>query len=490
MKELIPYLVIIPLFAGLLIPVLARLERRLSGLIGNLGILAALVISGLLFGESGEYLVGGWSAPIGIVLRVDMLSVLLLWLIGVVGICSGIYSVKYMERYTGSGSYWGLFLLMIAGMNGVVVSGDLFNLYIFLEIASIASYALVGFKGEAEELEASFKYAVLSSVGSLFFLLGIGVLYLAYGTVNMGQLAGRLSEEAGAVNLKHFGVVLLISGVSLKSALVPFHSWLADAHPSAPAPVSAMLSGVLIKAIGIYVLVRVVFNIYGFNRSLSYLLLALGALSMVGGVLLAIGQWDYKRLLAYHSISQIGYVIIGIGLGTPLGIMGGIYHLINHGIFKGLLFLSAGAVEYSAGTRDLREMGGLSQRLPVTSGASLIGSLSISGIPPFNGFFSKLIIIFACIEARYYGVAIAAVIVSILTLASFMKVLRYGFYGRLNERFEGLREAPFSMRVAMLVLIILCLGMSVLILPLLREMVLVEAEKVLSQGIGLLAMGL
>jgi len=174
----------------------------------------------------------------------------------------------------------------------------------------------------------------------------------------------------------------------------------------------------------------------------------LGALSMIVGVFLAVGQWDFKRLLAYHSISQIGYVILGIGLATPLGIFGGLFHLFNHSVFKSLLFLNSGAVDYSTGTRDLREMGGLRERMPVTAATNLVASVSIAGVPPFNGFFSKLIIILACIQAGHIGYAFWAVFASILTLASFMKITKYAFAGTLKEKWNTIKEVPIFMRIS------------------------------------------
>ncbi len=173
---------------------------------------------------------------------------------------------------------------------------------------------------------------------------------------------------------------------------------------------------------------------------------------MLVGVFLAIAQWDFKRLLAYHSISQIGYVILGIGLGTPMGIFGGLFHLFNHSVFKSLLFLNSGAVEYSLGTRDLGQMGGLREKMPITANTSLIASVSISGIPPFNGFWSKLVIILACIQAQHFGYAFLAVVASILTLASFMKVQKYAFWGKLNEKNRRIKEVPLAMRLSMIIL--------------------------------------
>ena len=204
---------------------------------------------------------------------------------------------------------------------------------------------------------------------------------------------------------------------------------------------------------------------------------------MVVGVVLALYQWDYKRLLAYHSISQIGYIILGIGLGTPLGILGGLFHLLNHSVFKSLLFLTSGAVEYATGTRDLRKMGGLKEKMPVTAYSSFIASMSIAGIPPFNGFWSKLIIIIACIASGRFWLGLIAVIVSLLTLASFMKVQKYAFFGELRPEHSEVKEVPVSMQIAMVVLSILCICMGLLLLPQARAVFLDPAVEVLMNGL-------
>ena len=225
---------------------------------------------------------------------------------------------------------------------------------------------------------------------------------------------------------------------------------------------------------------------------MSVLITTLGTLSMVIGVFLAIGQWDIKRLLAYHSISQMGYVVMSVGIGmilvsrgvrnevAALAITGGIFHLINHAAFKGLLFLNAGAIEYSTGTRDLREMGGLAKAMPATSATSFVASLSISGIPPFNGFFSKLIIIIAAVMARFYLLAALAVIVSIITLASFMKFQRYAFYNEdPDKKKNSIKEVPFPMLFSMIILSIVCLLLSILVFPGIRELILTPAIDIL-----------
>jgi multicomponent Na+:H+ antiporter subunit D len=276
--------------------------------------------------------------------------------------------------------------------------------------------------------------------------------------------------------------LLLIVGFGVKSALVPFHSWLPDAHPSAPAPISSMLSGVLIKTLGVYAMLRILFNIFGVEQKILSILLILGLLSMFVGVILALYQWDYKRLLAYHSISQVGYIILGIGLATPLGILGGLFHLMNHSVFKSLLFLTSGATEYTLGTRDLRRMGELNKKMPFTTFSALIGSMSISGVPPFNGFWSKLIIIVACIQAKQYFAGFIATIVSFLTLSSFTKVLKYGFYGKSEVNYENIKEVPGAMIVPMIILSLCCIFMGLLLLPHIKQYFLDNVVNVLQQG--------
>jgi multicomponent Na+:H+ antiporter subunit D len=189
---------------------------------------------------------------------------------------------------------------------------------------------------------------------------------------------------------------------------------------------------------------------------------------MLIGVVLALSQWDFKRLLAYHSISQIGYVVLGIGLGTPLGILGGLFHLFNHSVFKSLLFLNSGAVVYSIGTRNLQEMGGLREKMAVTANTDLIASMSIAGIPPFNGFFSKLLIILACVQSQRFGYAFCAILASILTLASFMKVQKYAFFGKLNKKLQNITEVPLTMQLPMIILSLICIGGGILLIPLFR----------------------
>jgi len=506
MDWFVPLFVIVPLGGAFLIAIIGSFARPFGRFFTSL-VLASLIGLTLyvIFSVTIPivYMVGGHGpiekVPIGITMILDGLSVYLLLIINLIGFFSAFYSISYMKKFTSENYYYTLFCLMVAGMNGVVLSGDVFNLYVFLEMAAISSYALVAFGIEKEELEASFKYQVLGGASSLFILLGIAFLYWNTSTLNIADISRVIGTTANSATansefVKFVGVILL-AGFGLKAAMIPFHAWLPDAHSSAPSPISSMLSGVLIKAIGVYVIFRLFFNMFTISYDTALVITTIGTLSMVIGVLLAIGQWDIKRLLAYHSISQMGYVVIGVGIGmlviahngprsvAALSIAGGLYHLFNHAVFKGLLFLNAGAVEYETGIRDMKKLGGLSSLMPVTTSTSLGASMSISGIPPFNGFFSKLIIIIAAIQAGYYVLSILAVFVSIITLASFLKVQRFTFFNKPNEKWNrgdfNVREVPFAMCFSMVFLAVLCLGLSLFIVPAVRDIFITPAVNVL-----------
>jgi multicomponent Na+:H+ antiporter subunit D len=490
MDKLIPLYIILPLGAAFLIPIIGRVIKGFQKTVTSLvflfllGMSIKFIIGGV--NEPIPYRIGGWEPvngiPIAIYLVLDGLSVFILCIINLLAFLSGFYAISYIKKYTAENNFYALFSLMVAGMNGVVLTGDLFNLFVFLEIAVIASYALVAFGIEKEELEASFKYQVLGGLASLLILFGIGLLYWNTKTLNIADISVIIKTSAYNKFLI-FSQLVLIAGFGLKAAIIPFHAWLPDAHSSAPSPISSMLSGVLIKAIGIYAIIRLFFNMFAISHEIALTITTLGILSMVIGSLLAIGQWDIKRMLAYSSISQIGYIIMGVGIGlmiltsggnktiAALSIFGGLFHLVNHAVFKGLLFLSAGAVEYRTGIRDLNKLGGLAGKMPVTSSSSLIASLSISGMPPFNGFFSKLVIIIAAIQAHYYWLAAIAIIISIITLAYFLKLQKNTFYGKASEKINNIKEVPFTMCFSMIVLAVLCIALSLLIIPGIREVI-------------------
>ena len=481
---MLPFFVVIPLACAFLISLLGKRIKNLSDILANLGTLALLILSLYSIGLVNNhkilvYKVGGWIPPIGISMVLDGLSSFMLVIVGVVSFLVTVYSINYMERFTDKWKFYTLFMLMLAGMNGVIVSGDLFNLFVFLEIASIASYALVAFGTEAEELEASFKYAIMGSVASSFILLGIAFLYSYTSTLNMADISLVLSIKEPGLMVSFIAVLFLV-GFGLKAALVPFHAWLPDAHPSAPAPISAMLSGVFIKTLGVYALCRVFFNILGVSDKILYILVILGVISMILGAFLAIAQSDIKRMFAYSSISQIGFIIFALGIGSPLALLGGLFHLFNHAIFKSLLFLNSGAVEYSTGVRDLKRLGGLNSRLPITGFTGLLGAMSISGIPPLGGFWSKLIIIIAAVQAGYFMFASIAILISIVTLAYYLKFLGFTFFGKLDDAWLKIKEVPWAMRFSMIILAIICVITGLLLIPILRPFLQSAVEVLLS----------
>ena len=490
----LPLFIAVPLIIAFVLPMFGRKGKAAATVLANLVTISLLVFAVASIGKTEVYEIGKWSIPLGINLVLDGLSSLLLLAINVVAAAAMLFSARYMEQYTAKTKYLSLFLLMVAGMNGVVLSGDIFNLFVFLEIASLASYALVGFGCDHEELEASFKYMVLGSIASVFILFGIALIYGNTGTLNLAFISKAIKDSGLNAGLT-FALAMFMAGFGLKAALVPFHAWLPDAHPSAPAPISAMLSGVLIKALGVYSLARIIFNVFGVSVPVGWILITLGVLSMVVGVFLAVGQWDFKRLLAYHSISQMGYVILGLGIGAlilanngkvewaAMAILGGMFHLVNHSVFKSLLFLTSGSVEMSTGTRQLKELGGLAEKLPFTRATCTVASASIAGIPPFNGFWSKMILVIASVQAGFIGLAAVTVVVSLVTLISFLKIQRYVFLGELPENLRQTKENKGFMLVAMVFLACLCLLMGLLVLvPGLKESILEPAVKVLTDG--------
>jgi len=453
----------LPLVVAGILPLVGKISRKVLPDVFANGVLLFLLVNAAVAGR--KLIAGGpivqqliWMGePVNIKVALDGFSLFMLFAVSLVGLCASLFSIDYMKHYGAKANYYALFLIMIAGMNGLVLVTDLFDIYLFLEVAAIASYALVAYGLEHDELEASFKYLMLSVIASSFVLVGIAVLFGMTGSLSFEGVARGLQAVDGKA-VVGLCSALFIMGFGLKAALVPFHAWLPDAHPSAPAPISAMLSGLLIKVSGIYALTRIFFHVFGLTPALSGVLMWLAAVSIVAAAFLALGQNDMKRMLAYSSISQVGYIVLGIGLGTPLGIAGGLFHLFGHAAAKGLLFLNSGSVQLATGTRKLDEMGGLAKRMPWTAATNLVGSLSIAGVPPFVGFWSKLIIIMALVQAKQWTLAAIAVLASVLTLWYYLLIQRKAFFGKLNEKWDAVKEAPFWMTVSTVILALVCVA--------------------------------
>ena len=404
---------------------------------------------------------GGYA--IGIAMEVDQVSLFFGLLIATAVFVACVYSLQYMDHDDNIPEYYTLFLMLAGGVMGLVLSGDLFNMFIMVEILTFAAVALTAFRNKAfGALEAAFKYLVVGCMGSTAILAGVIMLYAQYHTLNLAQLGSMVPGTMNNATIIAFA--LLYIGFSTKAFIVPFHPLAADAHGAAPASISVLISGVLTKS-GIYGIIRLTYFLFQTMNlgTMQFMLVFVGSVSMFVCVTMALAQHDFKRLLAYHSISQIGYVLAAVGLSTALGFSAGLYHAMNHTLFKGLLFLAAGAVLHETGTTDLGKLGGLSKKMPHTTVLFLIGAFSISGLPPFNGFASKWMVYQAtyqkAVESGNIGfllVTIVALITSVLTLASFVKVSQSVFFGQLPAEYENVKEVPFGMRLAMGILAALC----------------------------------
>lgn len=366
----------------------------------------------------------------------------------------GLFVVCYSQSYNPEANfvYDALLFFFTGSMLGVVLSSSLISFYIFWEFMTFSSFFLILYGNTEEAQKASIKYLIMTGTGSIFLLFGI-----------LGIMGGFFPHH---LFLKHLFFFSILVGTGVKAGLFPLHSWLPDAHPAAPTPISALLSGIMIK-VGIYAIIRFYFTIFqpGWSIGWESVMMIIGVLTLLGGVFFALIQHDIKRLLAFHSISQIGYIFLGIACGTSLGLLGALYHVMNHAIFKGLLFLGAGVIIKRVGSRNLEDYGGLGKKLPFTFLVFIIASLSISGIPPFNGFVSKWLIYQALLSkgsVLSIFVCIMAILGSGLTLASFVKVLNDTFMGvREKEIPEKKKEISLFMSIPMGLMAVGCFVLGV-----------------------------
>jgi len=469
-----PICAIMAYFLGAFLIVIFGRNRALRNVFGFLAtatplcLLAALVKPIMLGSDVIAYWMGNrvpaGGYAIGIALEVDALGLFFGLLIATAVFVAMLYSFSYMSHDDNEPQYYTLFLMLCGGVMGFVLSGDLFNMFIMIEILTFAAVALTAFRNTANgALEAAFKYLVVGCIGSSCILAGTIMLYAQAHTLNFAQLAAFLPGHLNRATI--IAYAMLFIGFCTKAFIVPFHPLAADAHGAAPAPVSVLISGVLTKS-GLYGIIRLTYILFRVMNlgTVQFWLVFLGSVSMFVCVTMALAQHDFKRLLAFHSISQIGYVLTAAGLATALGVSSGLYHAMNHTLFKGLLFLCAGAVLHETGTTDLGKLGGLSKKMPHTTILFLVGAFSISGVPPFNGFASKWLIYQAtyqkAVESGNIGFlmcTIVALVTSTLTLASFVKVTQSVFFGQLPKEYENVGEVSVGMRLAMAILALLCI---------------------------------
>lgn len=493
-EAILPYLIIIPLFGAFSMPIVSLAGKKAREAWAVLISALTLVVASAVFYHVWDtkeiivYTLGaktpfgqGVDFPIRIVWEVDLLGAIMALTVAFVSLMAILYSIGYMKHDTGLDKYYTLILVLELGMLGIAITGDLFNFYVFLEIMSIASYALVAFRNDTwEGIEAGIKYMFVGSIASSFVLLGIALLYGQYGTLTMGYIALKILENP-TVTAK-VALALFIAGLLFKSGASPVHMWLADAHPAAPSSISAMLSGLVIKVGGIYALARILFSIYTpmghvvvlksylqpyINMTaVGWLIIIFACLTLIIGNAMAVIQTDMKRLLAYSSVGQIGYILLGLGIGLAaygthageVALAGAIYHTVNHALMKALLFLVAGAVIHEVGTRNLNELSGLAKTMPKTTFAFLIGAAAIVGLPPLNGFASKWLIYES--SAIYNPVLGAiAIIGTAFCTAAYVRVL-YTFFGRPSERVANAKDPETSMMLPMILLVLAIIVMG------------------------------
>lgn len=379
-------------------------------------------------------------ALLGTTFPVDALGRVVLLAIALVGLCAVLVARYAREDRQNAFRFGNLLLLAVAGMNGIVLARDLFVLYVFLEITAVASLVLIVLERGRAAFEGAFKYMILSAVATAMLLAAVALLLIVSGGTSFEVVARGLHAAEGS-RLALVAVALFLCGLAIKAGVVPFHGWLPDAYTSAPPAVSVLLAGIVTKTTGVYTLVRLVDAVIGWAPAVRQALLALGMLSIVVGALGALAQRDLKRMLSYSSVSQVGYVVLGLGAGPGLGVAAAAFHLFNHAVFKTLLFVNAAAVEREARTRDMEALGGLSSRMPVTGATSVVAMLSTAGLPPFAGFWSKLLVVVAVWRAGHPLVAAAAVLLSVLTLAYLLAMQRRVFFGEPAPALAGVREA-------------------------------------------------
>jgi multicomponent Na+:H+ antiporter subunit D len=407
-----------------------------------------------------SYELGGWEAPWGIEYRIDLLNAPLLVLV------SGISAIVLLaartsilneipeDRHT---LFFVAWLLCMAGLMGILATGDAFNVFVFLEISSLSTYTLIALGKDRRSLWASYQYLIAGTIGATFILIGIGLMYMMTGTLNMADLAQRLPEVSDTRTV-YTAFAFFMVGVCLKLALFPLHLWLPNAYAYAPSVVTAFLAATATK-VAVYVMLRFMFDVFGFEFAVGHLplqtiLLVLGLTGVFVASIVAITQENLKRMLAYSSVAQIGYIILGFSFASQTGITATLLHMLNHGLMKGALFLSMAAVVYRMGVASLSQMHGLASRMPLTMAAFLIGGLSLIGVPLTVGFVSKWYLVAAALENGWWPVAALILLGSILSVIYIWRVVEVVYFKPVSAATPDVKEAPAAILIPMWILVI------------------------------------
>ena len=420
--------------------------------------IAILLLQQVLAGGIVRYQLGGWEPPWGIEYRIDILGGFVLLI--VTGIAALVMSFARLSIESEIPKrrvalFYSAFLLCFTGLVGMTVTGDAFNVFVFLEISSLSSYALISMGRDRRALSAAFQYLIMGSIGATFILIGIGFLYMMTGTLNMDDLA-RILPEVSDTRTIRVGFAFLTVGFGLKLALFPLHLWLPNAYAYAPSAVSAFLAATATK-VAIYCLLRFLLGIFGVGFALgampfNLILIALGLAAILSASLVAVFQKNVKRMLAYSSVAQVGYIALGIGLASQTGLSAAIMHMFNHAMMKGALFMALGAVVYRTGSVRIRSFQGLGKQMPLTMSALTIAGLSLIGIPGTAGFISKWYLVTGTLEAGMWPLAVLILVGSFLALIYIGRIFEAAYFGKPEEGVV-VREAPISMLIPIWILV-------------------------------------
>ena len=420
---------------------------------------AVLLLDRVMEQGTLSYAIGGWAAPWGIEYRVDATSAFVLLIIAIIGSVvlpfahtSVAHEIPRDRIYL----FYTCYLLCLTGLLGITITGDAFNLFVFLEISSLSSYVLISLGRDRRALTAAFQYLIMGTIGATFILIGVGLLYMTTGTLNMADLAQRLPAVfASRTVIAAFAFITV--GASLKLALFPLHLWLPNAYTFAPSVVSAFLAATATK-VGVYVLFRFFFTVFGVEFSFGVMragemLLVLALVATLVASTVAVFQEDIKRMLAYSSVAQIGYMILGASLATVSGVTAGVIHLFNHALIKGGLFLALGCIFLRIGSVHIRDMEGIAKTMPLTMAAFVVGGLSLIGVPLTAGFISKWYLVQAILEQGQWIVAVLILVSSLIAVAYVWRVIEAAYFRSPSPRAREATEAPAVMLVSTWILI-------------------------------------
>ena len=457
MNELL-YPMIIPAVAGIIPLFIPRKGKIVAGIVSLAAASYVLLRAIALFGAGDiTYAVPlfklGGTLPFDFALRLYSFSAFVLLFMAIFAVLSILYSLGYLWGKDKSSAYYSFVLWSLGAAAGVVLADNLLILLMFWELLTVFLFFLTNMGGKGHEKSAAKAFTILG-FSDAAMLLGVILVWVQAGTLTISELSISADTPLGVVSF-----LLLLIGAITKAGAIPFHSWIPEMAISTPASVMAYLPASLDKLLGIYLLARISLDIFAIpaGSPLSMVMMSIGAVTIIFAVLMALAQHNLKKLLSFHAVSQVGYMVLGVGSGIPIAIVGGLFHMLNHAIYKSSLFFEAGSVEKRAGTTELEDLGGLARLMPVTFISMAVASLSISGVPPFNGFASKWLIYQGMLEGRHIVFLIVAIFGSALTLASFIKVLHSVFLGRRPERLDKVKEVDFSMQIPMIFLAALCI---------------------------------